>query len=95
MEESEGQRKVFVGGVSWGVTEDILKEYFSKYGTVASVVIARNRITGAPRGFGFVSFTDSSGAVKALQEDCHTILGRTVCVPIYCPFSFFFCFCFS
>lgn len=90
MEESEEQRKLFVGGVSWVTTEDVLKEHFSKYGTVASAVIARDRNTGAPRGFGFVSFIDPSAVGKALQEHSHNILGRTVWGSHLIPFFFKF-----
>lgn len=90
MEESE-QCKLFVGGVSWVTTEEILKEHFSKYGTVASTVIARDRNTGSPRGFAFVSFTDSSAVAKALEEETHNILGRTVCSHLIPLFVLFFC----
>ncbi|KAL6493161.1 hypothetical protein OROGR_032920 [Orobanche gracilis] len=76
MEDSE-QSKLFVGGISWVTTDDILKEHFDKYGTVLSSVIVKDRISGQPRGFAFVTFSESSSVELALQES-HQILSRTV-----------------
>ncbi|CAH9097836.1 unnamed protein product [Cuscuta europaea] len=75
--EDPDRNKLFLGGVSWETTDETLREHFSKYGTVVSSVIAKDRCTGNPRGFAFVSFSDSSSVDTALQ-DTHEILGRTV-----------------
>ncbi|XP_017981578.1 PREDICTED: RNA-binding protein 1 [Theobroma cacao] len=71
------QGKLFVGGISRETTEAILKDHFSRYGNVMSSVVAKDRNTKTPRGFGFVLFSEPSSADKALQ-DTHVILGRTV-----------------
>ncbi|XP_071732048.1 RNA-binding protein 1-like [Rutidosis leptorrhynchoides] len=71
------QSKIFVGGISWETTGDVLRDHFKHYGTVVSSVIAKDRITGSPRGFAFVSFADASALDKVLV-DTHIILGRTV-----------------
>lgn len=71
------EAKLFVGGISRVTSEDTLKKHFEKYGTVLGSLIAKDRITKNPRGFGFVWFSDSSAADKALQ-DSHVILGKTV-----------------
>ncbi|ERN18932.1 heterogeneous nuclear ribonucleoprotein 1 [Amborella trichopoda] len=71
------QGKLFIGGISWETSEDKLKDYFGKYGEVSQTVIMRDKITGRPRGFGFVVFTDPSVLDRVLQ-DKHTIDGRTV-----------------
>lgn len=71
------QSKVFVGGISWETTEDVLRDHFRNYGNVVGSVIAKDRTTGSPRGFAFVSFSDASALDKVLV-DTHTILGRTV-----------------
>ncbi|XVF36461.1 hypothetical protein REPUB_Repub19eG0060700 [Reevesia pubescens] len=75
MESDKG--KLFVGGISRETSEAILKDHFSKYGNVVSSVVAKDRNTKAPRGFGFVLFSEPSSADKALQ-DTHVVLGRTV-----------------
>ncbi|KAL8253440.1 hypothetical protein R6Q59_037133 [Mikania micrantha] len=69
--------KVFVGGISWETTEDVLRDHFRNYGTVVGSVIAKDRTTGSPRGFAFVSFSDAS-ALDRVLVDTHIILGRTV-----------------
>ncbi|XP_019437884.1 PREDICTED: heterogeneous nuclear ribonucleoprotein 1-like [Lupinus angustifolius] len=69
--------KLFVGGISRETTDDILRNHFARYGNVLDSTISVDRITRNPRGFGFVTFSDLSAAVKALQ-DTHVVLGRTV-----------------
>lgn len=82
------EAKLFVGGISRVTSEVILRKHFDKYGTVLGSSIAKDRITKNSRGFGFVWFSDSSAAHKALQ-DSHVILGKTVS-SLY--FVFFFLF---
>ena len=72
------QNKVFVGGLAWATTEDVLKQYFGSYGNVVDAVIFIDRTTGTSRGFGFVSFSESEVLSKVLGGS-HKILGRTVC----------------
>lgn len=51
--------------------------YFGKFGEVVDSVIMTDRMTGKPRGFGFVTFADSAVAEKVLEEE-HVIDGRKV-----------------
>ncbi|KAJ7954668.1 heterogeneous nuclear ribonucleoprotein 1-like [Quillaja saponaria] len=71
------QGKLFIGGISWDTTEDKLKEHFSNYGDVLQTAVMRDKITGKPRGFGFVVFADPS-VLDSVLQDKHTIDGRTV-----------------
>lgn len=71
------QGKLFIGGISWETTEEKLKDYFEAYGAVLQTVIMRDKLTGKPRGFGFVVFADPLVLDRVLQ-DAHTIDGRTV-----------------
>ncbi|KAK8548669.1 hypothetical protein V6N13_054553 [Hibiscus sabdariffa] len=71
------QGKLFIGGISWETSEDRLKEYFGQYGDISQTVVMRDKVTGRPRGFGFVVFSDPSVLDTVLQEQ-HTIDGRTV-----------------
>lgn len=56
----EFEKKVFVGGVSWQTTEDGLKYYFIKFGEITDVALMKDRSSGKPRGFAFVTFKDPS-----------------------------------
>jgi len=69
--------KIFVGGLSWETSDQVLRDYFSTYGVVNDVVIMRDRITGRSRGFGFVTFEDEQSADAAVLEQ-HVIEGRKV-----------------
>lgn len=75
--EDLDKSKLFCGGIPRDTSDAMLKDHFSKYGTVVSSVIAKDRETGRPRGFAFVTFSDPSAVDLALQ-DTHEILGRMV-----------------
>lgn len=69
--------KIFVGGLSWETDEDSLRRYFETIGTVLDCVIMRDRHTGHPRGFGFVTFAEEESAVAAASRR-HDLDGRQV-----------------
>ncbi|KAL4558632.1 hypothetical protein LXL04_036833 [Taraxacum kok-saghyz] len=75
MDSDEG--KLFLGGIAWDTTEERLSDYFGKYGDVSQTVIMRDKITGRPRGFGFVMFSDPS-VIDSVLQDRHAIDGRNV-----------------
>jgi hypothetical protein len=57
--------KLFIGGVSWETTEDTLRQHFGKYGALADAALMKDKYTGQPRGFGFVTFEDATGKREA------------------------------
>ncbi len=61
-------KKLFVGGLSWGTTDDTLREAFSRFGNVADAKVITDRETGRSRGFGFVSFDDDGAATEAVKQ---------------------------
>ncbi|KAI5665446.1 hypothetical protein M9H77_15299 [Catharanthus roseus] len=69
--------KLFVGGIAWETTEESFSRYFGKFGEITDSVIMMDKISGRPRGFGFVTFSDPEVANKVLEEE-HVIDGRTV-----------------
>ncbi|GLD98452.1 hypothetical protein PINS_up007149 [Pythium insidiosum] len=69
--------KLFIGGVSWETTEDGLRSHFGKYGALTDAALMKDKFTGQPRGFGFVTFADAS-VIDRVLEEAHVIDGRTV-----------------
>ena len=58
--------KIYVGNLSYEVTEDELREEFAAFGEVASVTIMRDKFSGQSRGFGFVEMPSLSEGQAAL-----------------------------
>lgn len=52
-------------------------KHFGKYGEIIDSVIMKDRKTGQPRGFGFVTYADPS-VVDQVIEDTHIINGKQV-----------------
>ncbi|XP_010460680.1 PREDICTED: glycine-rich RNA-binding protein 4, mitochondrial [Camelina sativa] len=69
--------KLFIGGLSWSVDEQSLKDAFSSFGEVAEVRIAYDKGSGRSRGFGFVDFAEKDNALSAKDAmDGKGLLGR-------------------
>lgn len=60
-------QKLFVGGLSWGTTDDVLREGFASAGTVVSASVIFDRMTGRSKGFGFVEMSTPEEASKAIE----------------------------
>ncbi len=59
-------KKIFVGNLEFGATEDSVRSLFETYGAVDSVRIMTDRDTGRSRGFAFVEMGDSAEAERAI-----------------------------
>ncbi len=60
--------KIYVGNLSFDVTEDELSAEFSAYGKVESVAIPSDKLSGRPRGFAFVEMASKSEAEAAIAD---------------------------
>ncbi len=70
---------IYVGNLSRDVTEEQLKQSFEAFGEVKSVAIIKDKLTGEPRGFGFVDMPSNEQANAAVQElDGKDMAGRAV-----------------
>ena len=65
-------------GLSWQTSEESLRFHFEQYGTVLSVEVMRDRVTGDPRGFAFVVFSDPSTVDLVMAEERHEINHKIV-----------------
>lgn len=78
--------KLFVGNLSYNVTEDQLSEAFGQHGKVISAVLPKDRDTGRARGFGFVEMDSQAAAEAAIRGlDGQDLAGRPLKVSISQP----------
>jgi RNA recognition motif-containing protein len=78
--------KIYVGGLPYSTTDAELGAMFSPHGTVESAKVITDKITGQPRGFGFVEMSSASDAQKAISALNGTELeGRTLIVDLAKP----------
>ncbi len=74
------QSKLYVGNLSYQVTQEEVSSHFAKYGTVQSVNLINDRSTGQSKGFGFVEMSSAEEAQKALELNGTEFLGRKIIV---------------
>jgi RNA recognition motif-containing protein len=58
---------IYVGNLSYNVTEDGLRTLFSEFGEIESVKVILDRFTGRPKGFGFIEMPSNSEADQAIK----------------------------
>jgi RNA recognition motif-containing protein len=74
-------KKLFVGNLDWGATEEQLQSMFAEYGQIEEAVVITDKISGRSKGFGFVTFTNDADADKAIAElDGKELGGRPITV---------------
>ncbi len=61
-------KKLYVGNLSYSVTDQILSDTFSQCGTVESAKIITDRDTGRSKGFGFVEMATEDQATVAIKK---------------------------
>jgi len=59
--------KLFVGNLSFDTTENDLQDAFAAHGTVTETNLMMDRVTGRPRGFGFITMSTPEEAQKAIE----------------------------
>lgn len=70
---------IFVGNLSYGVTDVDLRQAFEAHGTVTSASVVLDKMTGKSRGFGFVEMAndeEGKAAINALNDA--DLLGRPI-----------------
>jgi len=61
-------KKLYIGNLPYSTTDESLKDFFSKVGTVASANVIMDKFSGRSRGFGFVEMSSDEEAEKAVSE---------------------------
>ena len=78
--------KLFVGNLSFNTTENDLQDAFAPHGTVVEANLMMDRVSGRPRGFGFVTMSSADEAQKAIDAlNGKELDGRALTVNIARP----------
>jgi cold-inducible RNA-binding protein len=59
-------KKLYVGNLTYGVSDSALEQMFAAHGTVRSAQVIMDRETGRSKGFGFVEMTNDHEAQAAI-----------------------------
>ena len=59
---------IYVGNLSWNMTDEDLSGLFSEYGSVSSAKILKDKMNGRSKGFGFVEMEDDEAAKTAIAN---------------------------
>jgi RNA recognition motif-containing protein len=72
---------IYVGNLSWQMTDEDLRTLFEQYGSVTSAKIVKDKVSGRSKGFGFVEMPDDTEAQNALSSLYDSeVLGRKIIV---------------
>ncbi len=74
-------KKLYVGNLTYQVSDSDLEQLFSQFGTVQSAQVIQDRDTGRSKGFGFVEMdteAQAQAAIEALHDQEHN--GRRLTV---------------
>lgn len=78
--------KLFVGNLSFNLTENDLRDAFAAHGTVIEANLMMDRMTNRPRGFGFVTMSSPEEAQRAIDAmNGKDLDGRALTVNIARP----------
>ena len=76
---ADGSVEIYVGNLSYDMTEDQLRKEFEAFGTVNSVRLVMNRFNGKSKGFGFVQMPNRPEAEKACEAlNDREVMGRKI-----------------
>ncbi len=59
--------RLYVGGISYGTSEEALRKHFEQAGKVESASIIMDKMTGRSKGFGFVQMSTEEEAQNAIS----------------------------
>ncbi|MES2849783.1 MAG: RNA-binding protein [Bacteroidota bacterium] len=57
---------IYVGNLSWTMTDEDLNSLFSQYGTVTTAKVLKDKVSGRSKGFGFVEMDENDAANAAI-----------------------------
>ena len=79
--EAEPPLRLFVGGLNKSTSEEVLFQYFSQFGELRAIEIAKSS-NAVSKGFGFVTFANRSLLCDELLHETHCLEGRSLRVEL-------------
>merc|ERR1711937_407168 len=76
MDSSTLYTKVFVGGLAWETSSEMLLEHFVQFGDIVEAAVIKDRQTGRSKGYGFVTFHREDDAKAAIADTNPMVHGR-------------------
>lgn len=77
MSKNPPSRILFVGNLSFDVTDDLLRKHFQHCGDIVKIRMATFEDSGKCKGFAFIDFKNEEGSTNALKDkSCRKIAGR-------------------
>ena len=61
-------KRLFVGSLAWGSTDQTLKSHFEQAGAVESAAVIMDKMSGRSKGFGFVEMGSDADAAAAIEK---------------------------
>ncbi len=61
-------KRLFVGSLAWGTTDQTLKSHFEQAGVVESANVIMDKMSGRSKGFGFVEMAGDADASAAIEK---------------------------
>ncbi|NXL90829.1 RBM34 protein, partial [Alectura lathami] len=74
----DNKRSIFLGNLSYDISDDAVREHFADCGGVVAVRIVRDRQTGMGKGFGYVLFENTDAVHLALKLNSSDLMGRKI-----------------
>ncbi|XP_077626507.1 putative RNA-binding protein 23 isoform X3 [Crocuta crocuta] len=65
---SGGPMRLYVGSLHFNITEDMLRGIFEPFGKIDNIALMKDSDTGRSKGYGFITFSDSECARRALEQ---------------------------
>lgn len=72
------QNKIYVGNLPYTVDEQQLRDLFTGYGEIDELAMIKDRETGQPKGFAFITFAKQQAAEQALELNGNDVGGRAM-----------------
>ncbi|KAF4718271.1 hypothetical protein FOZ62_017825 [Perkinsus olseni] len=73
--------KLFIGGIPSDMDQVRLDQFFCRYGNIVDSVVMKDRITGRPRGFAYVTYSTPEEAQAAMDAgDANVLDGKWVII---------------